>query len=82
MAMWTEQRERREAINVAVHQAGKEADAPILGGVDEPGLLPLSCAERTSVLWDRENRYDAATVDGSCLDRVGRLADAMVGSAN
>lgn len=82
MAMWTESRERREAINVAVHQAGIEADAGILGGVDEPGLLLLSSAERTCVLWDRENRYDAATVDGSCLDRFGRLADAMVGSAN
>ena len=82
MAMWTESRARREAINVAVHRAGIEADAPTLGGIDEPGLLPLSSAERTCVLWDWQNRYDAATVDGSCLDQVGRLADAMVGSAN
>ena len=82
MAMWTKERERREAINVAVHQAGIEADAGIVGGIDEPGLLPLSSAERTCVLWDRENRYDAATVDGSCLDRVGRLENAIIGSAN
>lgn len=82
MAYWTEDRARREAINVAVHQAGIEADAPIAGGIDEPGLLPLSSAERTCVLWDWQNRYDAATVDGSCLDAMSRLANAMVGSAN
>lgn len=65
MAMWTESRARREAINAAVHQAGREADAPIVGGVDEPGLLPLSRTEPTAPLWTREHRYPTALVNVS-----------------